>query len=151
MSDDLTRRRFHEITLAAFGGLLAGASAGCSHEQSQTDTAAPVKTDVTKSEVANTADLHLCRGLNTCKGKGKGGANDCAGTSTCATFAQHECGENGCKGQGGCGANPGANECKGKGGCHVPLMDHAWDKVRKALEDKFKVDGKELGPAPAAA
>ncbi len=152
MSNDLTRRRFHEITVAAFGGLMAGSIAGCSKEKPKTETVATAEELAAQEEAKKKADLHLCRGLNTCKGKGKGGSNDCAGTSTCATFAQHECaGDNDCKGQGGCGANPGANECKGKGACHVPLMDHAWDKMRKSLEEKFKTDSKELGKAPAAA
>lgn len=151
MSQDLTRRRFNEITVAAFGGLMAGSLAGCNKEKPKTETAAAVDPEA-EAAAKKKADLHLCRGLNTCKGKGKGGNNDCAGTSTCATFAQHDCaGENACKGQGGCGEKPGANECKGKGACHVPLMDHAWDKIRKSLEEKFKADSKELGKAPAAA
>lgn len=98
------------------------------------------------------SDPHVCRGLNACKGQGGGdtaGKNACAGQGDCATAKHHGCGpENECKGLGGCGANPAANECKGKGGCHVPLMDEAWEKVRKRFEDKMKETGKEFGKAP---
>jgi hypothetical protein len=55
---------------------------------------------------------------------------------------------NQCKGQGGCGSNPGENDCKGKGGCAVPLKDHAWDVARKNFEAAMKKAGKEVGSAP---
>ncbi len=154
MSEDLSRRRFHEITVAAFGGLFAGSLTGCEKApKPKVETAEEAKEAAAAAEeAAKKADLHLCRGLNTCKGKGKGGNNDCAGTGACATFASHECaGENACKVQGGCGEKPGLNECKGKGSCAVPLMDHAWDKVRKQLEEKMKAAGKDVGKAPERA
>ena len=70
---------------------------------------------------------HVCRGLNTCKGKGAGAKNDCAGQGDCATAKAHTCaGDNDCAGLGGCNADvkaPGENACKGKGGCHVPIKD----------------------------
>ncbi len=79
-------------------------------------------------------DPHVCRGINTCKNKGKTGTtNDCAGQAHCATVAAHDCnGMNDCKGQGGCGEHPGENDCKGKGGCAVPLSDKTWPKARSA-------------------
>jgi hypothetical protein len=58
---------------------------------------------------------------------------------------------NDCKGQGGCGENPGSNSCKGKGGCHVPLMDEAWTKARAGFEAAMKKQGKTIGEAPAKA
>jgi hypothetical protein len=63
---------------------------------------------------------------------------------------EHACaGENECKGQGGCGSNPGMNACKGQGGCHIPLMEDAWTKARSTLETAMKKQGKEIGAAPA--
>lgn len=151
MHDDLTRRRFHELSVAALGGLMAGSITGCDKLLMQKkETTEAKKDEAAEAEAAAKADLHICRGLNACKGKGSGGQNDCAGTSACATFAKHECAKlNECKGQGGCDEKPGQNQCKGKGSCQVPLMEHAWDRARKSLEQKMKAEGgKELGKAP---
>lgn len=145
---DLSRREFSQLAVAAFGGVLAGTLAGCGGEPTK-PAAETSKTDAAtaKQEVANG---HACRGLNTCKGKGKGGENECAGTGACATFAAHTCGgENECKGQGGCGPNPLTNDCRAQGHCAMPLMDHAWEKVRKGFEESQKAAGKEVGAAPA--
>ena len=95
---------------------------------------------------------HVCRGLNSCKGLGKGGENACAGQGACASVADHACGtQNECKGQGGCGELPGMNACKGQGACHVPLMDEIWPKARAAFEAAMKKSGKDVGAAPAKA
>jgi len=153
-TSDLNRRDFHKLTMAAFGGVLAGSVTGCNKKTEAVKTDEKPKGDLAKTEevaVKTDPDAHLCRGLNTCKGKGQGANNECAGQGACATFAAHECaGENACKGQGGCGENPGKNDCKGKGHCHVPLMKHAWEKVRKSLEEQLKESGKTIGPAPNA-
>lgn len=94
-------------------------------------------------------DPNVCRGLNTCKGKGNGD-HECAGQGACATAEAHSCkGENACKGQGGCGAKPGQNECKGQGECAVPLSDKAWKSARPAFEKAAKKHGIKVGPAPA--
>lgn len=168
-ASELNRRDFHRLTMAAFGGALAGSVVGCGET---TPPAAPSKpagsesaaTPPTDSADAGTSEgvlaasvaavgieKHLCRGLNACKNKGAKGENDCAGQGDCATLEHHTCGgQNACKGQGGCGANAAENECKGKGGCHVPLMDEAWTKARKIFEAKMKKDGKEVGNAPEA-
>jgi hypothetical protein len=75
-------------------------------------------------------ELHICCGLNACKGHGKSGTNACAGQGDCATAVVHNCtGNNECRGQGGCGNgsaagqqdNPGNNDCKGLGGCGSPI------------------------------
>jgi hypothetical protein len=96
--------------------------------------------------------VHLCRGLNECKGKGKGGENACRGQGRCATAKEHACGgQNECKGLGGCGETAGANECKGHGGCHVPLMDDAWAKLRQKKEAEWTEKKLESGAAPAKA
>jgi hypothetical protein len=133
------RRKFNQLTAAAFGGLAAGTLLGCRGEEDD-----PV------AKVAANKDVHLCRGLNDCKGKGKGGDNDCRGQGACATAKEHACGTmNDCKGLGGCGDTAGANDCAGKGGCHVPLMDAAWDTVRKRMETEWKAKELTFGEAPA--
>jgi hypothetical protein len=95
-------------------------------------------------------DPHVCRGINTCKNKGKKGTtNECAGQAHCATAAAHDCnGMNDCKGQGGCAEHPGENECKGKGACAVPLSDKTWPKARKRFEELMTKAGKKFGDAP---
>src|SRR5687768_1073127 len=118
----IDRREFTQLTAAALAGLAVGATMGCSGD------AKPVATTSAAGE------KHLCRGLNECKGQGVSGKNDCRGQGDCATVEHHACGgDNTCKGLGGCGPSAGANDCKGQGGCHVPLMESAWDTVRKRL------------------
>ncbi|MCU0879742.1 MAG: hypothetical protein MUF06_18355 [Pirellulaceae bacterium] len=143
----ITRRDLNKLTAAALGGLAAGALAGCRSEPA----AAPAGGGSTTPVAAN-ADVHLCRGLNDCKGKGKGGDNACRGQGACATAKEHGCGgQNECKGLGGCGETAGENECKGKGGCHVPLMEGAWTKLRTKVETEWKAKELEFGDAPAEA
>jgi hypothetical protein len=140
---DLSRRDFHIMSLSALGGALAGVSlAGCNGSQKDgADTGAG----------GEKAEAHVCRGLNSCKGKGAGGDNACAGQGKCATAAKHTCaGKNECKGLGGCQGKAAANDCKGKGGCSVPLMGDAWKGARDAFEAKMKAEGKTFGAAPAA-
>lgn len=137
----VSRRDFSRWTALAFGGVVAGSLAGCGSKKEEKKAA---------GEQASAGDLHVCRGLNACKGKGKGGDNACAGQGKCASAADHSCStHNECKGQGGCGEKPGENACKGQGQCAVPLMDSAWEKARKSFEDKMKAAGKEVGAAPA--
>ncbi|MES2791820.1 MAG: hypothetical protein V4719_19525 [Planctomycetota bacterium] len=154
-SNELNRRDFHRLSMAAMGGVMAGSFVGCEQKPAVPPTAAmpPATTDVAATgDAAGEKEWHLCRGLNDCKGKGGGataGKNECAGQGECASVKEHGCsGENECKGQGGCGENPAANECKTKGGCHIPLMDSAWKKVRQRFEDKMKTAGKKFGDAP---
>ncbi|MCC9606869.1 hypothetical protein LOC68_15705 [Blastopirellula sp. JC732] len=140
---NLDRRDFNRLSAAALGGMIGGVSLGCG-ESGKPDVAD------TGSGGAAAAEFHLCRGLNECKGKGKGGDNDCAGAGACSSLAAHACGgHNECKGQGGCGKEVGLNECKGKGGCAIPLMEGAWDEAREKFEAKMKEAGKEAKPAPA--
>jgi hypothetical protein len=136
----INRRDFQRLTAAAFGGVVAGSSLLRS---------AVAADDEAKSLLV---EPHVCRGLNTCKGKGGGetkGTNSCAGQGSCSTVDKHDCkGENACKGQGGCGAHPGENSCKGKGGCGVPMTGKMWDKARTNFEAAMKKAGKTVGPAP---
>lgn len=148
MNPKLDRREFHELSAAALAGLAAGATIGCS---SSSAPGTPATTPATQP-VAAAAEVHLCRGLNDCKGQGKGGTNDCRGQGACATAKEHSCGgQNDCKGLGGCGETAGANTCKGQGGCHVPLMDNAWAKLREKKEAEWKMSGAEFAAAPAKA
>jgi hypothetical protein len=138
---EIDRRTFHQLTAAALSGIAAGSLAGCGGEK---PAAKPAGT------ATAVADVHLCRGLNDCKGRGKGGSNDCRGQGACATAKEHTCsGKNDCKGLGGCGGSEGANDCKGKGGCHVPLMDDAWDKLRKKMETQWAEKKQDFKAAPA--
>lgn len=133
--DDVSRRDFGKLTLAAFGGVLAGSLLS--------------GRTVSADEKAAAADKHLCCGLNTCKGQGVSGKNDCAGQGTCATVQAHGCsGMNECKALGG-GDNPGVNDCKGKGGCGVPLSGDGWKKARGNFEAAMAKAGKKIGAAPA--
>ncbi|HLH56574.1 MAG TPA: hypothetical protein VKY92_23520 [Verrucomicrobiae bacterium] len=137
----LSRRDFGKLTMAVFGGVLAGTSLGSAAEG-----------DAKHDPSLLLQDKHVCRGLNTCKGKGKGGDNSCAGTGKCAATEAHGCkGDNACKGQGGCGEYPGQNSCKGQGSCDVPLTDKTWKKARKAFEAQMKKAGKTFGEAPKKA
>jgi hypothetical protein len=136
---EFDRRKFNQLAAAALGGMAAGVVVGCGG----------AKTEAPSNVVAD-ADMHLCRGLNECKEKGKGSNNTCRGQGNCATAKDHSChGENDCKGQGGCGDTVGLNECKGKGGCEVPLMDAAWKTVRQRMEAKWKAANETFAPPPA--
>jgi hypothetical protein len=144
----MDRRDFHKLTTAALGGLAAGSVLGCGKK----DTAGPAAPAGGGEVTLAKADVHLCRGLNDCKGLGKDGKNDCRGQGICATAREHTCGgQNDCKGLGGCGDDVGANDCKGKGGCHVPLMDDAWATLRKKKELEWGEKKLEVGAAPAKA
>lgn len=143
----LTRRRMTQLALAALGGLVAGC--GPKPAKPTGDTPTAPTGDSEKHPILS--DPHICRGINTCKNKGKKGTtNECAGEGHCATVPAHDCnGQNTCRGQGGCGEHPGENECKGKGACEVPLTDKTWPKARKTFEEVMTKAGKKFGPAPA--
>ena len=134
-NDDVSRRDFGKLALAAFGGVVAGSvlsggllSAG-------------------EKAAAASADAHACCGLNACKGEGKGASNACAGQGSCSTTEAHGCaGSNACKGQGGTADN----SCKGKGSCAVPIKGDAWKKARSNWEAAMTKAGKKFGAAPAA-
>jgi hypothetical protein len=169
---DLNRRDFTRLSLAAFGGAMAGAMTGC---DSGPPTPAPTATGTgatgtgtsdagtTGTTPAGDGDLpegaenflvgadHVCRGLNSCKNKDTDGDNACAGQGDCATISGTCGGSNECKGRGGCHGKAGVNSCKGEGGCHVPLMEDAWAEVRKVFEARMKADGKGFGEAPPPA
>jgi len=139
------RRDFHKLTTAALGGLAAGSLLGCSKKGAPVYMKAPSGAETTLAK----AEVHLCRGLNDCKGQGKDGKNACRGQGICATAKEHTCGgQNDCKGLGGCGETVGANDCKTKGGCHVPLMEDAWATLRKKKEAEWTDKKLPIGTAP---
>jgi len=113
-------------------------------------------------------ELHVCMGLNSCMGHGRGDTGMMAGMGECAT-ALHEChGANECRGQGGCGytgheaeqAIPGAQHCHYSGSCASPInvsRVHAagpyrgtsvWKRARKVFEQRMYEAGVPFGPAP---
>ena len=131
--NDVSRRDFGKLAVAAFGGVLAGSVLGGSL--------------LSADEKAMAKDAHACCGLNTCKGLGAGGENECAGQGKCSTTEAHGCaGSNACKNQGGTGDN----ECKGHGSCSVPIKGDAWKKARANFEASMTKAGKKFGAAPAA-
>ncbi len=131
--DDVSRRDFGKLTLAAFGGVLAGSM--LSGKRLFAD----------EKEAAKEA--HSCCGLNSCKSNGAGGDNECAGMGKCATTEAHGCaGGNACKNQGGSYDN----DCKGKGSCAVPIKGDAWKKARSSFEASMNKAGKKFGAAPAS-
>ncbi|MEX0727150.1 MAG: hypothetical protein WEB58_23215 [Planctomycetaceae bacterium] len=141
-NQSVQRRDFHKLSLAALGGVLAGTASAIAEDD---DDAPKLKVD----PALLLKEPHTCKGLNACKGKGKGEKNACAGTSACATIEAHTCaGTNACKGQGGCGGYPGQNTCKEVGHCAVPLKKETWATARKQLEHLFKDMDKKLGDAP---
>lgn len=157
---ELNRRDFHRLTMAAFGGVVAGAAAGCGEEKPPPAAPGlPVPPQIGQSPpkgadgnevAASESEPHACHGLNACKNQGASGKNDCAGQGTCATKSwHHSCGgQNECKGQGGCGENATQNECKTQGACHIPLMDPAWKKARAHFTEKMEKAGKKVGIDP---
>ena len=104
---------------------------------------------------------HVCRGLNTCRGKGADGRNACAGQGVCATADHHKCkGNNQCRGLGACEEGvwpqhqpeyPGENTCRGKGGCQVPMYPdrmQMWHKARNRFVALMQDVGQRVGNPP---
>ena len=142
--DTVQRRDFHKLTMAALGGLVAGTAVSSAQAQKKDDNP-KLKVD----PALLLAEPHTCKGLNTCKGTGKGEKNACAGQGACATAKGHDCkGMNTCKGQGGCGGYPGQNTCKSTGHCATPLSKETWALARKQFEQLMGDAGKKVGPAP---
>src|SRR5215218_4975700 len=134
LDENVSRRDFGKLALAAFGGVVAGSMLGGG------------LLSAGEKEGAAKADAHACCGLNACKGQGKGAANACAGQGSCSTTEAHGCaGSNACKNQGG----EGNNACKGQGSCNVPITGDNWKKARASYEASMKKAGKKFGAAPA--
>ena len=135
LDENVSRRDFGKLAVAAFGGVVAGSMLGGSLL-----SAGEMKADAK-------ADAHACCGLNACKGQGKGSENACAGQGGCATTEAHGCqGSNACKNQGG----EGNNACKGQGSCSVPIKGDGWKKARANYKASMTKAGKKFGAAPAS-
>jgi hypothetical protein len=172
---ELSRREFHRLTVAAFGGVVAGAAIGCGDNgddagsgggrDDETTTGDATQTDATISADNSQGngeqelvggerpELNACLGLNQCKQYGKNpGEHDCAGYGACATAKSHDCAtKNECKYLGGCAGKSGTNECRGQGGCQMPLVpfgDESWQQARTAFEKRMKEAGVKVGAAP---
>ena len=170
---EVTRRQMGQWAVAAVGGLVAGAwLRGLAVSSGGQPMAGPKANEVAggafnltpdaiqamdagaaeglQPSLVLTTEAHICCGLNTCKGKAKGGGNACAGQGRCAIAEVHVCqGQNDCKGQGGCGEHPGENTCKAKGACAVPLKKKTWDKARQRFEELAAKIGAAVGKPPA--
>ncbi|HTW93304.1 MAG TPA: hypothetical protein VMD30_00835 [Tepidisphaeraceae bacterium] len=137
------------LAIAAFSGMIAGAS-----QHAAASTVKAFAGTTTSTHVLR-MDTHACKGQNACKGQGGcgsgdngcNGKNSCKGKGGCNTtptpapapgmmasagvmaaaalhMDTHACkGQNACKGQGGCSSGDngckGQNSCKGKGGCNT--------------------------------
>ncbi len=142
---EMNRREFNTLAAAAFGGVVAGTVAGCGKTGGKSES----KTE-DGSKVA-VKEKHLCRGLNTCEGKGADGKNKCKGQGSCATVKHATCGGNNeCKGFGGCHGTAGKNECKGKGGCEIPLQDKTWKLLKAEFDKKHNIVSQTKTPAKTA-
>lgn len=145
MKKDFSRRDFTKLSLAALGGALGGSLLASCKQADKARQAGSPNAELLLQEP------HVCRGLNSCQGKGATGNNACAGQGKCATAEHHSCaGQNACKGQGGCGEHPGQNACKDQGSCAVPLSDKAWENARADFEQAMNEAGKRVGEAPTA-
>jgi hypothetical protein len=141
------------------GGMCSGPPAPKPPQQSSTSAPAPTAP----------LELHVCMGLNACKGHDRFGTNACAGMGSCATASVHHCRTlNDCRGQGGCGlfgtaeddSTPGANECSWQGACAVPIQAErfstqgenkgksVWVLARKLFEERMQKANRTFGPSP---
>lgn len=170
---ELSRREFHRLTVAAFGGVVAGTAIGCGNNGNDAGSGRDEGTtagDATTADLDTAADdsprdgeqepvggerpeFNACLGLNQCKQSGKNaGEHDCAGQGACATAKSHDCAtKNECKYLGGCDGKPAANDCRGQGGCQMPLEpfgDEPWQQARTAFEKRMKEAGVTVGAAP---
>ena len=130
---------------------------------------APAPGPTQSTNVTPALELHVCMGLNACKGHDRFGTNNCAGTGMCATAATHTCHTlNNCKGQGGCGLygdgheqmNPGNNDCSWQGSCAVPIQAErystmgentgksVWLRARALFEERMTKAKRTFGPSP---
>ena len=141
----------------------------CSNPPAPTPAPSPAASTGATTQTAAPLELHVCMGLNACKGHDRFGTNTCAGTGFCATASVHHCRTlNDCRGQGGCGlygtaeddAAPGANECAWQGACAVPIQAErfstqgankgksVWVLARKLFEERMQRARRTFGPSP---
>ena len=145
--------------------LVEGGAVGAQRRASAHEAGAP---RTPAAELQPMVELHVCMGLNACKGHGRDGTGEMAGMGECAT-ALHVChGSNECRGQGGCGysgsaaeqAKPGNQACKWNGSCASPIEasrvasdgpykgTSVWKLARKIFETRMYEAGIPFGPSP---
>ena len=90
----MDRREFNKVMGAVVAGMVAGSKAFADEKEPA----------AAKKMAAPKHDVHVCKGYNSCKGKGADGKNSCKGKGSCASAeAKHDCkGKGDCKGMGGC-------------------------------------------------
>lgn len=144
------------------GFLLSAAYAAEKHNQFSGVT----QEDVAGGPGSQAQELHVCMGLNACKGLDLDGVAYLAGTGNCATV-RHVChGEGHCRGQGGCGYAgddyeqflPGAQACRFNGSCASPLNTSrvfsagpmkgksVWKQARRIFEARMHEAKLAFGP-----
>lgn len=148
------------------GGSDSSVGGMCSNPPAPAPKPAPTPTT---APITTPLELHVCMGLNACKGHDRFGTNTCAGMGFCSTAETHNCRTlNNCRGQGGCGlygtaeddATPGANECAWQGACAVPIQAErfstqgenkgksVWVLARKLFEERMQKARRSFGPSP---
>ena len=136
--DNVSRRDFGKLALAAFGGVVAGSVLGGSL----------LSADEMKKEAAK-ADAHACCGLNACKGQGKGGDNDCAGQGKCSTTEAHGCAGRQRLQEPG---RRGHQRLQGTGELHGAHQGRRLEEgARQTTRPSMTKAGKKFGPPPRAA
>ncbi|TQM77810.1 hypothetical protein FHX81_0047 [Saccharothrix saharensis] len=146
---------------------LTGGPAGRELRESSHEAGGPREGLTTSAPVL---ELHVCMGLNACKGHDESGQAKLPGTGTCAT-ALHVChGDNQCRGQGGCGyagseveqTKPGEQSCSANGSCASPINEcrvasagpfkgtSVWKLARTRFEARMWDAGVAFDPAPGA-
>ncbi|MEM7038393.1 MAG: hypothetical protein AAF570_15520 [Bacteroidota bacterium] len=133
------------------------------------DSCSSCSSKAPKGNINKAVELHICMGLNACKGHDRFGTNECAGMGFCATIEHHCHAINNCRGQGGCGLygsgveqdNPGENPCAWMGSCASPVENTrlstagpnigkgVWARARERFEERMRREVKrEYGPSP---
>ncbi|MFD5227606.1 hypothetical protein ACFWJ5_03550 [Streptomyces qaidamensis] len=155
----------HLANIEDIAPLLLGGDAG-RQKHLEAVEAGPLR--IPPAELQEAVELHVCMGLNACKGHGVRKTGEMAGMGECATVF-HVChGANECRRQGGCGysgsdaeqAKPGDQNCRWNGSCASPINEsrvHAagpyrgtsvWKRARKIFEQRMFEAGIPFGPAP---
>lgn len=144
---------------------LTGGPAGRQLREGSHEAGGPRESMTTTAPVL---ELHVCMGLNACKGHDESGNAKLPGAGTCAT-ALHVChGDNHCRGQGGCGyagsefeqTKPGEQSCSANGSCASPINEcrvasagpfkgtSVWKLARTRFEARMWDAGVAFDPAP---
>jgi hypothetical protein len=166
MTDDQGNGHVHDGLSADQAALfLTGGAAGSQLREGSHEAGGARRSVIATTQVL---ELHVCMGLNACKGHGAAATATLPGTGQCAT-ALHVChGDNQCRGQGGCGyagsefeqTRPGEQTCSYNGSCASPINEcrvasagpfkgtSVWKLARTRFESRLWEAGVPFGPAP---